>query len=80
MRGSTVLSERNSSEAMFVLMQCFIPLLAFVANVLDGEVVGLRGDGLIAAFGFGDSKWRPCINRAYEAGAAMIEANRDELN
>jgi class 3 adenylate cyclase len=79
MRGSTKLAEEHKPDEVFVLMQCFIPLLAFVVQALDGEVIGLRGDGLVAAFGFAEDKWRPCINRAYEAGAIMVEATRDEL-
>jgi len=79
MRGSTRLAEKSDADDIFVLMQCFIPMLAFIAVSLDGEVVGLRGDGLIAAFGFGESTWRPCVNRAYEAGMLMIEATRDVL-
>jgi class 3 adenylate cyclase len=79
MRGSTALAEENEPDKMFIVMQCFIPLLAFVVQKLGGEVVGLRGDGLLAAFGFGDLAWRPCVNHAYEAGAIMIEAHRDEL-
>jgi class 3 adenylate cyclase len=79
MRGSTRLAEQNTADGMFVLVQCFIPLLAFAVHQLRGEVIGLRGDGLIAAFGFGDQHWRPGTNRAYESGMIMIEAVRDEL-
>jgi class 3 adenylate cyclase len=79
MRGSTALAMEHTADEMFVVVQCLLPLMAFVAKALDGEVVGLRGDGLIAAFGFGEDKWAPCVNRAYEAGMIMIEAHRDEL-
>jgi class 3 adenylate cyclase len=79
MRGSTALAMKHDAEKTFVLMQCFIPLMAFVAVALNGEVVGLRGDGLIAAFGFGATKWSECINSAYEAGMLMLESQRDEL-
>jgi len=79
MRGSTALAEKHKADKVFVLMQCFIPLMAFIVQALDGEVVGLRGDGLIAAFGFAEKTWRPCLNRAYEAGAIMIEVNGVEL-
>lgn len=79
MRGSTVLASEHTADEMFVLIQCFVPLMAFIAKTLDGEVIGLRGDGLIAAFGFGEDEWGPCVNRAYEAGMIMIEAHRDEL-
>jgi class 3 adenylate cyclase len=80
MRGSSALAEANTADDMFVLIQCFIPLLAFIVRELGGEVVGLRGDGLIAAFGVTEKVWRPCINVAYEAGMIMVEATRDELN
>ena len=79
MRGSTQLAKDYEAEDIFILMQCLIPLLAFVASSCNGEVVGLRGDGVIAAFGFGESKWRDFVNRAYEAGMMMIEATRDIL-
>jgi class 3 adenylate cyclase len=79
MRGSTALAKEHKADEMFVVIQCFIPLMAFVAKALDGEVIGLRGDGLIAAFGFAEEKWGPCINRAYEAGMIMIEAHGEEL-
>src|SRR4051794_1739318 len=52
MRGSTALAEEHEADRMFILIQCFIPLLAFIVRELNGEVIGLRGDGLIAAFGF----------------------------
>ncbi len=80
MRGSTALAEAYPADEVFTLIQCFIPLLAFVVKKLNGEVIGLRGDGLIAAFGFDEPKWRPCINRSYEAGMMMIQAVREELN
>ncbi len=79
MRGSTQLAKDYEAEEIFILMQCLIPLLAFVASSCDGEVVGLRGDGVIAAFGFGETTWRQFVNRAYEAGMMMIEATRDIL-
>ncbi|MBX3218196.1 MAG: hypothetical protein KF850_39690 [Labilithrix sp.] len=79
MRGSTKLAAAEKPEKMFVLMQCFIPLLGFITSSFNGEIVGLRGDGLIAAFGFGEGDWKTFINRAYEAGMVMIEASRDVL-
>lgn len=79
MRGSTALAEKHGADSIFTLVQCFVPLLAFIVHELDGEVVGLRGDGLIAAFGFEDKKWYPCVNHAYEAGMAMIQAVQEEL-
>ncbi|WP_437945561.1 hypothetical protein WME98_32255 [Sorangium sp. So ce296] len=61
MRGSSTIADENEPDDVFVLIQCFIPLLAFVVRELRGEVVGLRGDGLIAAFGFGESAWYSCV-------------------
>lgn len=79
MRGSTALAEKHEADDVFVLIQCFIPLLAFIVRELSGEVIGLRGDGLIAAFGIGEPTWPPCVNQAYEAGMIMIQATREEL-
>jgi class 3 adenylate cyclase len=39
MRGSTELAKAHTADEMFVLIQCFIPLMAFVAKELAGEVI-----------------------------------------
>ena len=79
MRGSTALAEKHKADKVFVLMQCFIPLMAFIVQALDGEVSDSVVTVLIAAFGFTEKTWRPCLNRAYEAGGLMIQANGEEL-
>jgi class 3 adenylate cyclase/tetratricopeptide (TPR) repeat protein len=49
--GFTILSQKQSSEAMFQLVQdCFKELVSIVADY-EGRISGFRGDGLLALFG-----------------------------
>jgi class 3 adenylate cyclase len=81
-RKSSALAERQTDETMFKVFQCFLPLMAYITNECDGEVISLRGDGLISAFGFGKplSKEGETIETAYEAGMLMIQATQQVLN
>lgn len=81
-RGSSSLAEQQSDETMFKVFQCFLPLMAYITNECDGEVISLRGDGLISAFGFGqtDDVEDDTIELAYETGMLMIQATAQVLN
>ena len=79
LRGSSQFPVRYDAEDVFVAIQCFLPTMAFLVKHCRGEVLGLRGDGLIAAFGFGDRYWEESINAAYECGMLMLETTREYL-
>lgn len=79
-RGSSRLAIDQAPESVFFAIQCFLPLMAHIVVQASGEIISLRGDGLIAGFGFGIKHWEPCINDAYECGMLMILATRDILN
>src|SRR5262249_3350816 len=75
------LATEHPPAHMFTTLQCFLPLMtSIVADVPNSAVIGLRGDGLIAAFGFGETQWRPIVTTAYEAGMVMIETTQRILN
>lgn len=79
-RKSSQLAIANSAETMFKVFQCFLPLMAYITNECTGEVISLRGDGLISAFGYGSSNDQETVSMAYEAGMLMIQATQEVLN
>lgn len=80
LRESTSITEKNRIDDLFVSIHCFLPMVSFLTSKLSGEILGLRGDGLMAAFGIGEASTKVCVNSAYTAGMVMIEATMDILN
>ena len=78
-RGSSKLAERLSADQMFLVFQCYLPLMVVLTEERGGDVVGLRGDGVLSAFGIGQSSWKTTVEVAYETGMAMLEVTTDLL-
>ncbi len=79
-RGSSVLAARHKREDMFVAFHCLLPIAAFVIRQHNGEVVGLRGDGVLGVVGFEQKYVDAMVRSAYELGMTLIEATTDVLN
>lgn len=79
-RDSSTLAIEKTPEAVFFAMQCYLPLMAYIVAESGGEIISLRGDGLIAGFGFETENWIHCVNDAYECGMLMIQSTSRILN
>lgn len=74
----------------YLTMHTYLPVMAELVGKADGVVIGLRGDGLFAAFGFTElnglvQQVTPAvagqaIQNASQCGKAMIEAVADIIN
>lgn len=83
MVGSSRRAERIGPRATYITMHTYLPVMAYLAG-RRGHVVGLRGDGLFAAFGIrkeaGEYKAvtgeavSEAVGNAARTGQAMIEA------
>ncbi len=52
LRGSSDRALKLGAGPTYVAMHTYLPAMARLVNAVDAVVVGLRGDGLFAAFGF----------------------------
>lgn len=80
LRGSSRRAVRIGPRDTFITMQTYLPTMAYVVGRTGGTVVGLRGDGLFAAFGLTEGPKRPprshradAARDAVNCGAAMLE-------
>lgn len=88
LRGSTTLAKQHGAKNMFLTMHTYLPTMAELVRRLDGKIVGLRGDGLFAAFGLSnlengsvhEDTAKSAISSATGCGKAMIEAVEDVIN
>lgn len=79
-RDSSTLAERHTPEDVLRVFQCFLPLTAHLVTACHGEVVGWRGDGILAVFGLGVPSPKRCVVQAVQVGVLMIQATKDILN
>jgi class 3 adenylate cyclase len=90
MRGSSRRAVEIGAEDTFITMHTFLPTMAHLVEKADGKVVGLRGDGLFAAFGVTELTGSgfevdpevagDAARNAVTCGKAMIEAVEDAIN
>jgi adenylate cyclase len=80
LRGSSARANRIGARDTFITMQTYLPSMAFLVGKADGMIVGLRGDGLFAAFGFKEKPGKPsrvaqgkAVQRAAACGMAMLQ-------
>ena len=79
-RGSSQLAATNTREDIFVAFHCLLPMAAFLIRQDGGEVIGLRGDGILGVVGFDEKYISTMVLSAYEIGMTLIEATTDVLN
>lgn len=90
LRYSTKIAGKHGAEKTFVLMHTYLPTMAFLVEKAGGKTVGLRGDGLFAAFGVTELKGdtqvvdsdsaTEAVRSATRSGKAMIEAIEDAIS
>lgn len=90
MRKSSRIATEHGAEATYVLMHTYLPTMAYLVEKAGGKVVGLRGDGLFAAFGVTElvntgTEVTPeaateAVRGAVRCGKAMIEAMEDAVS
>jgi adenylate cyclase len=80
LRGSSARANRIGARDTFITMQTYLPSMAFIVGKAGGMIVGLRGDGLFAAFGFKENPGKPgreaqgaAVQQAASCGMAMIQ-------
>jgi class 3 adenylate cyclase len=54
LRGSSTRALAIGAKKTFITMQTYVPTMAYLVGQAGGKVVGLRGDGLFATFGFAE--------------------------
>lgn len=88
LRQSSRRAVTHGPKNTYLTMHTYLPTMAEVVASAEGLIVGLRGDGLIAAFGVTekahrDAKWPDGPNATKQAthcGKAMIEATEEIIN
>jgi len=89
LRHSTKIAGKYGAEKTLSLMHTYLPTMAFLVEKAGGKTVGLRGDGLFAAFGVTELKGdtqvvdsefaTEAVRSATHSGKAMIEAMEDAI-
>lgn len=89
MRRSSRLARDLGPKNMFIAMHTFMATLIRIAEISEGLVIGLRGDGLFAGFGVTETKTgrdvtskaaTAATGKAVNCGEAMVEAVCDIVN
>jgi class 3 adenylate cyclase len=87
LRGSSARAVRIGARATFLTMQTYVPTMVYLVGCSGGKVVGLRGDGLFASFGYTETRGGPTREAAEQAlidaaccGQAMLEAVAGHVN
>lgn len=71
LRGSSSRAVAIGAKRTFITMQTYVPTMAYLVGQAGGTVVGLRGDGLFASFGFTEN---PSSVTRHAAGEAIKDA------
>ncbi|QDS98469.1 adenylate/guanylate cyclase domain-containing protein [Adhaeretor mobilis] len=90
LRYSSQIAMEYGAEKTFLLMHTYLPTMAFLVEKGGGNTVGLRGDGLFAAYGVTELDGEKevvdgqaaakAVQEATDSGKAMIEAVEDVLS
>ncbi len=90
LRHSSSRAMRYGAENTYLTMHTYLPTMARLVKDADGQVIGLRGDGLFAGFGIttlsdtckdvAPSVGSKAAQDGVTCGKAMIEAIEDVLN
>ncbi len=87
LRESSKRARRIGTRDTYATMQTFIATMGFLVEKAGGSIIGLRGDGIFAAFGFRENPDLPdeedmkaAVYDAASCGRAMLQAVDEHIN